>query len=73
MKVIDEINEAYDKHSKSLEAHNQSLAGKIEEEKLVTDLLSEKHKTNLCTMFCPVFKEHSEALVGYQFGKCMDK
>lgn len=56
MKVIDEINEAYDKHSKSLEAHNQSLAGKIEEEKLVTDLLSENTKQIFIQCFAQYLK-----------------
>jgi len=41
--VIDEINKAYDK-AKNLQPWNTELAGKIEDEKLVTDILSDEAK-----------------------------
>ena len=41
--VIDEINKAYDK-AKNLQPWNTELAGKIEDEKLVTDILSDETK-----------------------------
>jgi hypothetical protein len=51
MEIIDEINKAYDDNVKNLAAHNKSLAGKIEEEKLVTDVLSEKIKQTFVQCF----------------------
>jgi len=41
--VIDEINKAYDK-ARNLQPWNTELAGKIEDEKLVTDILSDEAK-----------------------------
>jgi len=41
--LIDEINKAYDK-AKNLQPWNTELAGKIEDEKLVTDILSDEAK-----------------------------
>ena len=41
--LIDEINKAYDK-AKNLQPWNTELAGKIEDEKLVTDILSDEVK-----------------------------
>ena len=43
MKMIDEINKAYDEAS-DLEKWNDRLAGKIAEENLVNDLMTDKMK-----------------------------
>ena len=40
MKLIDDINKAYDEKLKELQAHNEHLAGKIKEEKKVNEILT---------------------------------
>ena len=49
--VIDEINNDYDSAIGTLPAHNQNLAGKIEEEFKVTDILSDRTKDLFRTCF----------------------
>ena len=44
MKMIDEINNAYDEKLKELTAHNDKLAGKIKEENLVNELMTDHMK-----------------------------
>ena len=44
MEVIDDINKAYDENSKELKPHNDQLAGKIADEKLVDDILTDEMK-----------------------------
>ena len=44
MELIDDINNAYDEKLKELKAHNESLAGKIKEEKLVNELMTDHMK-----------------------------
>ena len=41
MKMVDDINNAYDKKLKELTAHNDDLAGKIKEENLVNELMTD--------------------------------
>ena len=42
MELIDTINKAYDEHSKNLKSWNDQLAGKIAEEKVVDDLMTDE-------------------------------
>ena len=44
MQIIDKINKSYDKRLSELPAHNTELAGKIAEEKLVDDLMTDDMK-----------------------------
>ena len=44
MKLIDDINKAYDENSKNLTPHNDKLAGKIQEEKMVNEILTPEMK-----------------------------
>ena len=41
MEFVDEINKAYDENSKNLKPYNDQLAGKIAEEKVVDDLMTD--------------------------------
>ena len=54
--LIDNINKAYDSHKENMPAHNDELAGKIEEEKLVNDILTEEMKG----IFLGCFKKYLE-------------
>ena len=45
MQIIDKINKSYDKRLSELPAHNTELAGKIAEEKLVDDLMTDDMKS----------------------------
>ena len=56
MELIDEINKAYDDNAKNLESHNKHLAGKIEEENLVTSILSEETKKFFIQCFAQYLK-----------------
>ena len=40
MELIDDINKAYDENSEDLKPHNDQLAGKIREEKLINKILT---------------------------------
>ena len=42
MEFIDSINKAYDENSKNLKPHNDQLAGKIKEEKLVDEIFTDE-------------------------------
>ena len=44
MKLVDDINEAYEKNEEKMPYHNDNLAGKIEEEKLVNSILTDEMK-----------------------------
>ena len=44
MELIDDINKAYDENSKNLKSHNDKLAGKIAEEKVVDEILTDEMK-----------------------------
>jgi len=44
VKMIDDINNAYDEKLKELTAHNKELVGQIKEEKLVNELMTDKMK-----------------------------
>ena len=39
MELIDDINKAYDENSEDLKPHNDQLAGKIQEEKKINEIL----------------------------------
>ena len=47
MEFINDINKVYDENSKNLKPHNDQLAGKIVEEKLVNDILTDEMKSVL--------------------------
>ena len=51
MKLIDDINKAYDKHKGQLPAYNINLAGKIADEKYVNTILNEEMKKTFQTCF----------------------
>ena len=51
MEFVDEINEAYDKNSKICEPHNDYLAGKIREENLVDEILTDELKDDFLEYF----------------------
>ena len=51
MELIDDINNAYDEKLKELKAHNESLAGKIKEEKLVNELMTDHMKGTFLKCF----------------------
>ena len=40
MEFVDDINKAYDDNSKNLTPHNDKLAGKIQEEKKINEILT---------------------------------
>ena len=40
MELIDDINKAYDENSEDLKPHNDQLAGKIQEEKKINEILT---------------------------------
>ena len=44
MELVNQINKAYDENLKNLKPYNDILAGKIEEEKNVNEILTAKHK-----------------------------
>ena len=44
MKLVDDINDAYEKNEEKMPYHNDNLAGKIEEEKLVNAILTDEMK-----------------------------
>ncbi len=49
--LIDDINEAYDKHNEQMPAYNTQLAGKIADEKKVNTILTEEMKQTFQTCF----------------------
>ena len=51
MELVDDINKAYDEKLKELQAHNESLAGKIKEEKLVNELITDTMKETFLKCF----------------------
>ena len=54
IKLVDDINIAYDSDKSKMPDHNESLAGKIEEEKLVNDILTNDMKS----IFLDCFKKY---------------
>ena len=40
MEFVDDINKAYDENSEDLKSHNDKLAGKIQEEKKINEILT---------------------------------
>jgi len=58
MTMIDNINKAYDKRKKDMPNFNSELAGKIAEEKLVVDLLTDEMKD----VFLGCFKKYLEII-----------
>ena len=51
MEFIDSINKVYDENSKNLKPHNDQLAGKIKEEKLVDEILTDEMKEGFLWCF----------------------
>ena len=51
MEFIDSINKAYDENSKELKPHNDYLAGKIADEKLVDEILTDEMKDGFLWCF----------------------
>ena len=51
MEFIDSINKAYDENSKELKPHNDYLAGKIADEKLVDEILTDEMKEGFLWCF----------------------
>jgi hypothetical protein len=58
MDLVDDINDAYDKNVKELPDWNDELVGKIKEEKLVKDLLTDKMKG----VFLDCFEKYLETV-----------
>lgn len=48
---VDSINHAYDDNSKELKPHNDQLAGKIADEKLVTEILTDEMRNGFQNLF----------------------
>ena len=59
MEFIDSINKAYDENSKELKPHNDYLAGKIADEKLVDEILTDEMKEGF--LWC--FQQYLKTLV----------
>ena len=51
VEFIDSINKAYDENSKNLKPHNDQLAGKIKEEKLVDEIFTDEMKEGFLWCF----------------------
>ena len=51
MEFVDDINKAYDENSKNLQPHNDQLAGKIKEEKLVDEIFTDEMKEGFLWCF----------------------
>ena len=51
MEFIDSVNKAYDENSKELKPHNDYLAGKIADEKLVDEILTDEMKEGFLWCF----------------------
>ena len=67
IELVDDINTAYDENSKNLKPHNDKLAGKIAEEKLINDILTDEMKDTFKWCFeeyLKIIKNH-RALVGH--------
>ena len=69
MKLIDDINKSYDENSKNLKPHNDSLAGKIAEENLVNDILTDKMKS----MFQRCFEQYLDIAQKNQYNAVLDQ
>ena len=54
MELIDDINKAYDENSENLKPHNDQLAGKIQEEKLINKILT----PDMQNTFLEYFKQY---------------
>ena len=67
IKFVDDINKAYDENLKNLEPHNDKLAGKIAEENLINDILTDEMKDTFKWCFQEYLKiiKNPRALVGY--------
>lgn len=58
-KLVDEINELYEKHKKDCKPWNDGLAGKIADEKRVEHILTDHHKS----IFLSCFKKYLEMIL----------
>ena len=58
MQIIDKINKSYDKRLSELPAHNTELAGKIAEEKLVDELMTDDMKG----LFAGCFQQYLKSI-----------
>ena len=67
--MIDEINKAYDDNLENLELHNHALAGKIVEEKLVTDIITEEMKQTFLACFGQYLKYIQKPFWGISLSK----
>ena len=69
MQIIDKINKSYDKRLSELPAHNTELAGKIAEEKLVDDLMTDDMKG----LFVGCFQQYLKSITKPNWGIHLQK
>ena len=67
--TIDAINKSYDENLRNLRPHNKQLAGKIKEEKLVTELLTEEMKQTFLVCFGQYLKQIQKPFWGVSLAK----
>ena len=67
--TIDDINKSYDENLQNLRPHNKQLAGKIVEEKLVTDMITEEMKQTFLACFGQYLKYIQKPFWGLSLSK----